>query len=140
MKHQEEMFELDEIVTSQDSGKDAYTKKIVAPIYEPSERPPDLFALVDKMKGAKLVAEIDAAEDVPDDIKAFLRLAANRHHRFDYAKIADYYASADAPTQRLFERSALVIVDFESAISGGFVRLSEELEAVYSSENHEGGA
>ena len=92
------------------------------------------------MKGAKLVAEIDAAENVPDDIKAFLRLAANRHHRFDYAKIADYYASADANTQRLFERSALVIVDFDDAVASGFVRLSEELEEVYSSENPEGGA
>jgi hypothetical protein len=43
-------------------------------------------------------------------------------------KIAEYYANADKEVQELFEDSALVIIDFKSAIKNGFTKLSKRIE------------
>lgn len=103
-----------------------YSRNIQVPVYEPSETPPAVGELVDTEKADALKAEIDAA-DIPEDVAAFLRLAADRHIRFDFHRIADYYASASAPVQALMERSALVIIDMDKAIENGFVRMTKTL-------------
>ena len=59
------------------------------------------------------------------------KVAASRHTVFNYAKIADYYAHADAKMQSLMEQSALVIIDFEDAIKNGYARLSDEIATMY---------
>lgn len=108
-----------------------YTGKIEAPIYEPTaEEPPPVSELCDTAKASELMAAIGAVPDLPPDVVAFLRLAAGRHVRFDYAAIAEYYAHATPEVQRLMEASALVIVDFGAAVEGGFVRMSQALRAV----------
>lgn len=62
--------------------------------------------------------------------------AAERHTVFNFNKIADYYTSAGAEVQALFEESALVIIDYEKAIENGFVRLTKKMaEIVYSEES-----
>jgi hypothetical protein len=108
---------------------DFYTKKVDTVHYEPKmETPPPVADLFDETKTEELVAEIEQA-DVPKDIRAFLVEAAHRHTRFRYDRIAEFYAHATPDVQRLFEASALVIVDFNDAIKRGWVRLKEEFTA-----------
>jgi hypothetical protein len=105
---------------------DTYTTKIKAPIYEIKGEKPKVSELFDDAKTRTLVAEINAAA-LPPDVSAFLRLAAERHTVFNFRNIAEFYAHADAQTQALFGRSALVIIDFDKAIENGFVYLTERL-------------
>lgn len=105
---------------------DTYTNKIVSPVYEPKGEKPPLSALIDRGKTQELIAGIDAA-DLPDDVKGFLRLAAERHTVFNFRQIAEFYCHANATLQDLMERSGLVIIDFKKAIEYGFVHLTERL-------------
>jgi ParB-like chromosome segregation protein Spo0J len=109
---------------------DPYTAKIEAPNYEPSSEKPDLADLVDRTKYAELIEEIEAAK-IPEDVKDFLAAAATRHFVFNYSWIADYYAHSKPEIQDLFERSALVIIDFDKAIKNGFVELSSRLNKIF---------
>lgn len=110
-----------------------YTAKIEAPIYEPKNAQPHILELYDRSKSLRLIAEIEAS-DIPDDEKRFLISAANRHTVFHYERIADYYAHAEPATQRMMERSALVIIDFNKAIEHGYVRLCDDIRAQYMEE------
>jgi hypothetical protein len=114
----------------QDADEEPYTRKIDAPIYEPTGPAPKLSDCVDQTKTDELIAEIKQAE-LPDDIQQFLITAAYRHNVFNYERIANYYAHASESVQLLFEQSALVLIDFDSAIEFGFARVSEELSAYY---------
>jgi hypothetical protein len=71
---------------------------------------------------------------VPEGVKKFLRIAASRHFKFDYAKIAEYYANSPPDVQELFEQSALIIIDFDSAIEGGFVQMNKRLMEIRENE------
>lgn len=117
--------------------KNKYTRKIEIPIYEPKAEMPDVKELFDTTKTDELVAKISEF-DLPYDIREFLLRAAERHTVFNYAKIAEYYAHADREVQRLFEDSALVIIDFDDAVAGGYVRMCESLMDIYKME-HDGG-
>lgn len=110
---------------------DEYTKKITAPTYEPKGEKPAVFELCETSKADELEREI-MASSADEDTKAFLILAAKRHHVFNYEKIADFYAHSGKDVQALMEKSALVIIDFEKAIQYGYVKLSEEIEDIYS--------
>ena len=110
-----------------ESSENPYTAKITAPQYEPTGMKVDLRDCVDETKTNELLSEIDAA-DVPEDVKDFLRLGAQRHLRFNYRNIAEYYANADPDVQELFEKSALVIIDYDDALRNGFVTVSDALK------------
>jgi hypothetical protein len=103
-----------------------YSRKIEAPIYEITGKCPSVPEMMDRAKTETLQAEIECA-DLPADVRAFLHFAAERHTVFNFRNIAEFYAHADADTQDLMERSALVIIDFNRAIEEGFVQLSQEL-------------
>jgi hypothetical protein len=103
-----------------------YTHKVEAPIYEPKGPKPPLSALSDVDRYNQILMRI-AESDVDDEIKRFLIAAASRHIVFNYAAIAEYYAHADSAVQRLFEDSALVIIDFDAAIEKGYVLLSKKM-------------
>jgi hypothetical protein len=103
-----------------------YSSKIDAPIYEPSHAKPHLMMLCDSTETKALIREIDES-DLPGDEKEFLRAAAWRHAVFHYESVADYYAHATPEMQRLMEKSALVIIDFDSAIDRGFVRICNQV-------------
>jgi hypothetical protein len=110
-----------------DGGSEGnYSRKVNAPIYEPTGDKPDVAELTDATKTEALKAQIEAAE-LPADVAAFLTMAADRHTIFNFHRIADFYATAPADIQRLMEASALVIVDFEAAIENGFVALNKRL-------------
>ena len=106
-----------------------YTDKVGVPIYTPSERCPFVGELFDKTKFDSLIRQINAS-NVSEQEKNFLKLAASRHIVFKYSKIADYYAHASEEMQRLMERSALVIIDFDKAIEYGYVKLSKNIEQI----------
>lgn len=105
---------------------EVYTRKIKAPIYEPKGDRPEIDVLYDDEKTRALVEQIDAAA-LPEDVSAFLRLAAQRHTAFHYQRIAEFYCHASPEVQRLMESSALVIIDFDRAIEEGFVKLTKRL-------------
>lgn len=107
-----------------------YSAKIEAPIYEPKNPAPDVRTLCNDGKTRALIREIDESE-LPEPEKAFLCLAAYRHAVFNYEMAADYYAHATPEMQRLMERSALVIIDFDAAIENGFVRLCDEIKTQF---------
>ena len=106
-----------------------YTKKVSAPIYEPSSKCPHILSLVDTRKTNRLISEINASS-ISDEEKKFLIEAAHRHSVFNYSRIADYYAHASKEMQELMEKSALVIVDFDDAIALGYVKLSERIRKI----------
>ena len=127
------MKQLNMFSNSSDTTTGHYSKKIEAPVYEPKNRPPHLLECFDRSKTAKLLADIDCSS-VTEEEKKFLREAANRHTVFNYEKIADYYSHASAEMQAMMEQSALVIVDFDKAIEGGYVTLCKEIEEQFREE------
>ena len=112
----------------------SYSKKIKTPIYEIKGEKPQLSDLVDTKKYDMLSQKIGRL-DISHDVKTFLRRAATRHYKFDYAKIAEYYAHCPKDVQELFEDSALVIVDFDAAIEKGFVSMNKKLMEIRKNES-----
>jgi hypothetical protein len=123
-------IELDELFAEPGADGDVYSRKLDPPIYSPKGDRPPVASLVDMTKADELHAEIAADKKLPADVALFLHAAADRHAVFDFHAIAEFYCHAPAKTQRLMERSALVIIDFNAAIEGGFVRLTDELRAL----------
>lgn len=111
----------------------AYSRIVESPVYAMTGECPAVAELVDETRASDLLARIDASS-APDDVKRFLRHGAMRHLKFDYAKVAEFYAHADAETQDLMERSALVIIDVDQAIEYGFARLASELREIAAEE------
>jgi len=110
-------------------GDATYTNKITAPVYEPKGDCPPISQLVDRAKTDELLSAIEKAA-VPAEVSDFLRCAAERHTKFHFARIAEFYCHADQPTKDLMEKSALVIIDFDKAIENGFVKMTEKLGAL----------
>ena len=117
-----------EFAPNEDDQK--YSSKIEAPIYEPKNTKPHIMELCDKSKTHRLIKEIDQSS-LSYEEKNFLIDAAKRHSVFNYEKIADYYAHSSIEMQKLMERSALIIIDFEKAIQYGFVKLCDEIKNQY---------
>ena len=129
-----ELLGLKEFEVRAEDSEDVYTRKIESPIYEPSGEKPLLESLLDDAYCKSLIEEINGAS-ISDEEKAFLRLAAHRHVKFNYSKIANFYAHSSDEVKRLMQNSALVIIDFNKAIELGFVKLSEDLLDIVSKEN-----
>ena len=108
-------------------GDDKYTTKINIPQYEVTGAKPQLSELVDTSKSDELITEIENAQGVTPEEKAFLIHAAQRHKVFNYRNIAEYYAHATPEMQKLMEDSALVIIDVDDAIAKGYARLSDDI-------------
>lgn len=104
-----------------------YTRKIEAPLYEPKGEKPEVSELVDRSKVEALLEEIHDA-DLPPEVAEFMMFAAERHAKFNFSAIANYYAHASGDVQDLMERSALVIIDFDKAMENGFVSLTERFD------------
>lgn len=126
-----------------DSGEDSsdneeiekYTRKIEIPVYEPKEDDqPSLSELYDEEKTNTLKNKIKDS-NASNEIKEFLLAAAQRHTKFRYDRIAEYYCHASKEIQELMEESALVIIDFDKAIENGFVKLVGEMKEAYSEEH-----
>lgn len=107
-----------------------YTSKINIPNYVPRNQITHVQELFDNMKTVRLTVEIKNS-NVKDDEKMFLIEASRRHTVFNYEKIADYYATATPEMQKLMEKSALVIIDFNKAYENGYVKLAHEIANQY---------
>lgn len=103
-----------------------YTSKIESPLYEPANAKPAIYELYDDSKTLDLIAAIEKSK-IPQDVKDFLKIAAQRHTVLNFSKIADYYAHSDKRVQGLMEDSALVIIDAKKAIEQGYFNLSETI-------------
>lgn len=111
-----------------DTNEDnTYTQKITTPVYEPTGEDVSIDDLVDTSVRDNLVRRIQMS-DIPDDVSEFLIMAAQRHLKFNYHNIAEYYANAPSEIQELFEDSALVIIDYDKAIELGYVKLSDSIQ------------
>jgi|TARA_R100001530_G_scaffold62979_2_gene45310 geranylgeranyl pyrophosphate synthase len=111
-----------------------YTKGVGSPLYEPKNKCPDLLELLDHTKTDQLINEIYNS-NVTAAEKSFLIQAARRHSVFYYSKIADYYANCSEEMQKLMEKSALIIIDFEQAIELGYLELSNKVVQQYLEHN-----
>lgn len=120
--------ELDRITSGGDI-ETQYSTKVTSPVYEITGECPRIQDLCDRQRHDRLIEAINKAE-LPEEISSFLRMASTRHIVFNYARIAEYYAHSDPNIQRLFEDSALVIIDFNRAVELGFVRLNDKIEAL----------
>jgi|SRR5262245_44490878 len=109
------------------TDKNLYTSRLGAPIYTPSDKAPHVDDLIDYTKVDELTQEITEAK-LPTAITDFLLQGAQRHAVFNYALIADYYAHANPIIRALMEKSALVIIDYDSAVENGFVKLTSALD------------
>ena len=107
-----------------------YTSKITIPTYEPKNVKPYIAALIDNEKTKRIIIEINNST-VSEEEKAFLIAAANRHSVFNYQSIADYYAHSSPEMQKMMERQALVIIDFEKAYEYGYIKLAHEVANQY---------
>lgn len=114
--------------TATDDEPQLYTSKITTPVYSPVlPEPPRLDEMVDRSKADDLIEKIESTPGLkPSDI-AFLKWAAERHVRFHFESIAEFYAHADPEVQDLMEQSALVIIDIDKAIEHGFVKVTDRL-------------
>lgn len=113
-----------------DESDKKYSTKIEAPTYSPSGPKPNILILCDDTKTKSLIKEIQSSS-VSDEEKDFLIKASQRHMVFHYERIANYYAHSSPEMQRLMEKSALVIIDFEQAIANGYVKLCEEIKGQF---------
>ena len=130
----EEITELSIFEDDEEGDKSKYTKKIDAPVYTPSGDCPPVVELYEKTKYEELTAKIYQNPAIKAEIKDFLLAAAARHIRFDFEQIAEFYAHADPDLQQMMEDSALVIIDFDKAITNGYVKLSQAISDVYANE------
>jgi len=106
-----------------------YSQAVKVPQYEIVGPQPNHRELYDDSKYDSLLENIDKV-DAPEEVIGFLRLAATRHIKWNYSKIAEYYPHATPEVQRLMEQSVLIIIDYEDAIANGFVRVSEALASI----------
>lgn len=68
-------------------------------------------------------------------MRDFLRIAAMRHYVLHFDRIAEFYAHAVPPVQRLMENSCLVIIDYDRAIELGYVQMARALADMNMTEN-----
>ena len=116
-----------------DMTDDLYTSKVQTPIYEPAEELPSIKDLVNTGKTDELSEEIKKAK-LPKDIEKFLLLSAQRHNVFNYSLIADFYSKQDDKVKDLFEKLALVIIDYDKAIENGFVEFVKKTQELQKKE------
>ena len=84
-----------------------------------------LDSLLDLSEYIEVLKIIDDSE-VTEPQKVFLRNAATRFIRFNYAKIADYYSSTSAEMRAIIERLHLVVVDRDHAIENGYLKFQSD--------------
>jgi hypothetical protein len=104
-----------------------YTDKIDVPHYQITGSKPKISELINEEKAHELLEDIILSK-VSWEERRFLIKATYRHLAFDYKKIAEYYANADQEMQKLMEKSALVIIDYDDAIKNGYALYSKRIQ------------
>lgn len=131
-----ELAEWDEDLLGKEMQDNKYTLKVKIPQYEITGECPEISDMLDSSRADELIQEVEAA-DIPEEIREFLIQAARRHNVFNYRNIAEYYAHAEPEVQKLFEKSALVIIDVNDAIANGYVQLATDITDIMEGEADE---
>lgn len=129
-------FSVGEDELGEEMQDDKYTLKVKIPQYEITGECPEISDMLDSSKADELIQEVEAT-DIPEEIREFLIQAACRHNVFNYRNIAEYYAHAEPEVQKLFEKSALVIIDVNDAIANGYVQLATDITDIMEGEADE---
>lgn len=129
-------FSVGEDELGEEMQDDKYTLKVKIPQYEITGECPEISDMLDSSKADELIQEVEAA-DIQEEIREFLIQAARRHNVFNYRNIAEYYAHAEPEVQKLFEKSALVIIDVNDAIANGYVQLASDITDIMEGEADE---
>ena len=129
-------FSVGEDELGEEMQDDKYTLKVKIPQYEITGECPEISDMLDSSKADELIQEVEAT-DIPEEIREFLIQAARRHIVFNYRNIAEYYAHAEPEVQKLFEKSALVIIDVNDAIANGYVQLATDITDIMEGEADE---
>lgn len=129
-------FSVGEDELGEEMQDDKYTLKVKIPQYEITGECPEISDMLDSSKADELIQEVEAA-DIPEEVRGFLIQAARRHNVFNYRNIAEYYAHAEPEVQKLFEKSALVIIDVNDAIANGYVQLATDITDIMEGEADE---
>jgi hypothetical protein len=116
--------------TDPDINENPYTATANIPQYEIVGEQPTINELFNESHTKKLIKNIETS-NAPDDVKEFLKKAANRHTVFNYQKIAEFYPHMPAQVQSLMEESALVVIDIDDAIRAGFVRFQSTIDDIH---------
>lgn len=124
-------------VPDPEESENRYTMETRIPQYQITGECPEVSDLFDTEKKRELIKEIQETEDISEEERAFLLEATGRHSVFNYRNIAEYYAHATPTMQRLMEKSALVIIDFEDAIANGYATLHAEVVDMMGGEDEE---
>lgn len=129
-------FSVGEDELGEEMQDDKYTLKVKIPQYEITGECPEISDMLDSSKADELIQEVEAT-DIQEEIREFLIQAARRHNVFNYRNIAEYYAHAEPEVQKLFEKSALVIIDVNDAIANGYVQLATDITDIMEGEADE---
>lgn len=129
-------FSVGEDELGEEMQDNKYTLKVKIPQYEITGECPEISDMLDSSRADELIQEVEAA-DIPEEIREFLIQAACRHNVFNYRNIAEYYAHAEPEVQKLFEKSALVIIDVNDAIANGYVQLATDITDIMEGEADE---
>jgi len=129
-------FSVGEDELGEEMQDDKYTLKVKIPQYEITGECPEISDMLDSSKADELIQEVEAT-DIPEEIREFLIQAARSHNVFNYRNIAEYYAHAEPEVQKLFEKSALVIIDVNDAIANGYVQLATDITDIMEGEADE---
>lgn len=115
---------LDEEKESFDELDDKYSTNLGDVFYEPSD---------EKHEVAELYTPTDRFDEVIEEVKnseirEMLSIRKAWFCKFDFAKIADYYANQATDEEKTaFEKMGLVLLDRDGLLDNGFAEISEEL-------------
>ena len=131
-----EEFDIEELgvdIYTEDVNDDSklnekYTQKNTESIfYEPSETKPEIKELFDDSKTEELLERIKLIKN--DEVRYFLEKAAQRHTKFNFDKIADFYSNEeDEEVREAFIDSVLVICDLDRAIENGTIEINKFID------------
>lgn len=111
--------------SKQDELYQEYSDNMGEVIYEPKDTkhsPEDLFQAEHKF-------DVDINNLKNEGIKELLKARVAIFGKFDFAKIADYYAYQATPEeQKIFEKLALVLLDRDKLIENGFSNLIKKID------------
>jgi len=114
--------------SNENDNNERYTNKIDIPDYIPKlEEAPPINDLVSTDRANELINKVDKSSNIDQNLKDFLKLAANRFVVFNYENIAEFYCHQNKEVQNLMEDLALIIIDYEKAIANGLVDFSKKI-------------
>lgn len=96
------------------------------PTFEPNDENTTLADCVNVDKYVELLNEVESAYKsgkISQDEYRFLKLAASRWLKFNYANVAQYFCKKASPAmQELLQRSVMVLLDIDDAFKNEAIR------------------